>query len=39
MHTELCKECTRKCAQFMCIMCVRRETCECSKIEPQDDED
>ena len=33
-----CEECNRKCAQFMCCMCDNKDTCECSKIEPPEDE-
>lgn len=36
---SLCKECTRKCSQFMCCMCEHKDTCICSTIEPPDDED
>lgn len=37
MNEENCKECTHKCAQFMCIMCENKDICECSKIEPSED--
>lgn len=28
---DACKECTRKCAQFVCCMCENKELCECTK--------
>lgn len=37
MNTDVCKECIRKCSQFMCCMCEHKDVCECSKIEPPED--
>lgn len=39
MDFDECKECTRKCSQFMCCMCEHKDACDCSNIEPPDDED
>ena len=34
---EACKECRRKCAQFVCCLCEHKDVCECSKIEPPEE--
>lgn len=38
MDMDTCKECTRKCAQFMCCMCEHKDACACSKVEPTEEE-
>lgn len=39
MDINICKECTRRCARFMCCMCERKDDCQCAKIEPPKDYD